>query len=225
LRAVTSVDGQSVSLDPALSGASPQELRARLLTLAAERPATVGQASAAREEAAKILRDQRFQKSPIPASIGLTTDNGGGFLSGVPVAVWVAVGVVVLALAALLASRTLRRLEPAARPPSGSDPGSPALDPAALDREADAAESRGAFSEAVRLRFRAGLLGLGDRRAIDLRPSLRTAEVSRKLRSPEFDSLAATFERVAYGGLPAGSTDAAAARDGWRRVLSGVGGR
>ena len=50
-------------------------------------------------------------------------------------------------------------------------------DPAVLEREADDAERRGDLERAVRLRFRAGLLRLGDRGAIEYRPSLTTSEV------------------------------------------------
>ncbi len=96
----------------------------------------------------------------------------------------------------------------------------PGEDPSALEQEAQAAEARGAFEHAVRLRFRAGLLRLGSRAAIEYRPSLLTAEVASRLHSPQFDSLAESFERIAYGGAGARSDDADAAREGWRSVLS-----
>jgi hypothetical protein len=44
--------------------------------------------------------------------------------------------------------------------------------------------------------------------------------VARRLKSPQFDSLATNFERVAYGGVPASREDSDAAREGWRSVLS-----
>ena len=56
-------------------------------------------------------------------------------------------------------------------------------DPDALEREADAAERDGDLDRAVRLRFRAGLLRLGDRGAIHYRPSVTTGEVRRTLDS------------------------------------------
>ena len=48
----------------------------------------------------------------------------------------------------------------------------------------------------------------------------RTAEVSRKLHSEDFDALARTFERVAYGGEDAAAGDVAASREGWKRVVT-----
>jgi hypothetical protein len=103
--------------------------------------------------------------------------------------------------------------------------GSPAQaeDPAVLERGAEEAEARYAFAEAVRLRFRAGLLRLGARSAIEYRPSLLTADVARRLQSPEFDRLADTFERVTYGRATAEGADAAEARDGWRKILAHTG--
>ena len=92
-------------------------------------------------------------------------------------------------------------------------------DPAALEREADEAERAGDLERAVRLRFRAGLLRLGDRGAIEYRPSLTTSEVHARLGSETFDHLAETFNEVAYGGHPAEPPDVAAARTGWPRVV------
>jgi hypothetical protein len=72
----------------------------------------------------------------------------------------------------------------------------------------------------VRLRFRAGLLRLGDRGAIRYRPSVTTGEVRRVLGSETFDELARTFEAVAYGGRPASNPDVDTARREWPRVVS-----
>jgi hypothetical protein len=88
-----------------------------------------------------------------------------------------------------------------------------------LERAAAAAERAGDFERAVRLRFRAGLLRLGDRGAIDYRPSLTTSEVRTLLGSETFEQLASTFEHVAYGGRPAGPPEAADARAEWPRVV------
>ena len=78
---------------------------------------------------------------------------------------------------------------------------------ARLERLADEAEAAGAFEQALRLRFRAGLLRLDDGGAIDYRPSISTREVSRKLRSEDFDALATTFDDVVYGGRAAEDAD------------------
>ena len=92
-------------------------------------------------------------------------------------------------------------------------------DPAELELAAAVAEQAGDFERAVRLRFRAGLLRLGRRGAIEYRPSVTTAEVRRELESERFERLAGTFEHVAYGGRPATPPDADEARANWPHVL------
>ena len=87
---------------------------------------------------------------------------------------------------------------------------------------ADAAERAGRLDAAVRLRFRAGLLRLGDRGAIRYRPSVTTNEVRRVLGSETFDELARTFDAIAYGGRDAEPPDVDAARREWPRVVAGA---
>lgn len=99
------------------------------------------------------------------------------------------------------------------------------LDPARLEREADAAERRGDLDGALRLRFRAGLLRLDRAGAIRFRPSITTGQVARRLRLPAFDDLAVTFDAVAYGGRHASASDVSAARAAWPRVLDQAGDR
>jgi hypothetical protein len=96
-------------------------------------------------------------------------------------------------------------------------------DPDVLEREADAAERAGDLERALRLRFRAGLLRLGQRGAIQYRSSVTTGEVRRTLRSEQFDDLARTFERVTYGGQEALPPDVETARRDWPRVLETAG--
>ena len=100
---------------------------------------------------------------------------------------------------------------------------SPIEDPAELERAADAAERAGQLDVAVRLRFRAGLLRLGDRGAIRYRPSVTTNEVRRVLGSETFDELARTFDEVTYGGRAAKPPDVDSARREWPRVVAGAG--
>jgi hypothetical protein len=97
--------------------------------------------------------------------------------------------------------------------------GSPHEDARALERRADAAEAAGDLETALRLRFRAGLLRLDERGAIEFRPSISTHEVRRALRSEDFDSLAATFDDVVYGGRPPAADDLSSARERWPRVV------
>ena len=92
-------------------------------------------------------------------------------------------------------------------------------DPRALERRADAAEAAGDLEAALRLRFRAGLLRLDERGAIEFRPSISTYEVRRTLHSDDFDALATTFDDVVYGGRPPETDDLAAARERWPSVI------
>ena len=126
----------------------------------------------------------------------------------------------VAALAAWFATRIRRRA--AIRATSGASPRVAAAvdeDAAALERAADEAERAGDLERAVRLRFRAGLLRLGDRGAIRYRPSVTTGEVRRALASARFDDLAGTFEAVTYGGQVADPPAVESSRREWPRVL------
>lgn len=94
-----------------------------------------------------------------------------------------------------------------------------------LETEAERAEGEGRLEDAVRLRFRAGLLRLGDAGAIRYSDSISTAAVRSRVESPDFDVVAGTFDRVHYGKLAADQADVAEARERWSRVLASVEGR
>jgi hypothetical protein len=228
LRSVDRVDGRSVQIAQALNTGSTADLQARLAALASESagPAAPVSAAAAQQSAATILAGARYGGAPLPDPVGSGLNKLASAIGrlasgtpGGPVVFWAIAGAFVLALAALGARRMIRRLDPRTQA-HALLPSEPAgEDAASLERAAQAAEGSGAFGDAVRLRFRAGLLSLSSRKAIDYRPSLLTTEVARRLHSPQFDSLTATFERIAYGGAPAEAADAAAAREGWGAVL------
>jgi hypothetical protein len=94
------------------------------------------------------------------------------------------------------------------------------VDPEELENDADAAASRGDHSEAVRLRFRAGLLRLDESGRIKYRPGLTGAEIEDLLQSPVFDTLARRFDEIVYGRQPASSDDYTEAVAGWRSLLA-----
>ncbi|MDQ6778885.1 MAG: hypothetical protein M3071_22280 [Actinomycetota bacterium] len=228
LRAVDLVQGQPESLAQALGHASPAELRGRLRVLAAEGSAQAPTPGQAQRAAASILSEGRFAGpavarplSPVQSLIDYLSSG----VPGGPVLFWGALGAIVLVTAGVGASRMLGRLQAPSHAYRAAGPLGAENDPESMERAASAAESAGAFGEAVRLRFRAGLVSLGLRAAINYRPSLRTGEVARSLRSPEFDELTRTFERVAYGGATATASDAADAREGWAQVLASLTGR
>jgi hypothetical protein len=230
LRTVTAVDGRPAALGELLGPGTTAQLRLRALALARDGGGAVTQppvpAARAQAAAAEILRGARYGRPTVSDPLVNALGKLGTWLAtlaagtpGGPVAFWALAAAAVLALAVYGARRALRRLEPdASAATAGAARG--AEDPAALERDAGSAEERGAFGEAVRLRFRAGLLRLGARSTIEYRPSLLTAEVARSLHSPQFDSLNDTFERIAYGGAAARPGDAEASRNGWAAVLS-----
>jgi hypothetical protein len=231
LRTVDSVDGRAVAVGAALRGARGRVLAARLRLLArgaGERPG-----GDPRAEARDVLSERRFHRAGVPGPFHGVLERIGRWLRKLPrivnpiddvipgprAVVWILLSVLVAGAAAWVARRTLtRRVRGAAAAAVAGAPD--AEDPRALERRADTAEAAGELEAALRLRFRAGLLRLGSRGAIEFRPSISTHEVRRALRSSDFDSLAATFDDVVYGGRAAAPDDVGAARERWPRVIS-----
>lgn len=189
----------------------------------------------AQRVASDILASRRFRSSPTPRPfrkpLSWLGDRVAGVgrwfarvLSHVPGEVLFALGIAAVAIALLLIVRKVRanRGRPDLRARTDRIDDDDAEDPAELERAADAAERSGRFDAAVRLRFRAGLLRLGDRGAISYRPSVTTNEVRRVLGSGTFEELARTFEAIAYGGRDAEPPDVDAARREWPRVVAGA---
>ncbi len=228
LRAVNAVDGQPAHVAAALDVSDPNALGARLRALAAagQSAGTMPDPGQAQAAAAAVLHQRQYSGAPLPDPIGTGLRKVGHFIGklaakapGGPVVFWLIVAVILLAGATLGARRMMRRLDQAARTARRDDK-RPAEDPSALERAADAAEARHAFDEAIRLRFQAGLLMLGERGRLAYRPSLLTGEARRELHSEAFDALAARFEQVAYAHVPADERQAADTREGWRTVLA-----
>lgn len=236
LRAVDSVDGRPAGVRLALRGVSGDALEARLRSLAdrraARRPAPAAPAAAA--AAREILAERRFRPVAVPRPfreplqrIGSAVDRVLDWLDrvlpGGRGVIWGALALLVVVLASVVAARVARQRE---RGGGGRGAGAAAVPGAladtavALERRAEEAERGGALGDAVRLRFRAGLLRLDEAGVLRLRPSLTSSEAGRRLRSPAFDALARDFDEIAYGGRPPAEPDVAAAREGWPRVLS-----
>jgi hypothetical protein len=197
-------------------------------------------ADAARRAAAGILRESRFHNPNVPrplhgvlhdlgdlmSTIGRAVTNAvdgvGSVFPGGTVAVWILLGVALLAAIGFLARRYSRRellresrRGAAARRADGRERA------ANLEREAARAEQDGRFEEAVRLRFRAGLARLAEDGAIRTARSTPNAQLSRMLHSPDFDALAHRFDEIAYGASPADADDADDARRRWGEVVTG----
>ncbi len=103
---------------------------------------------------------------------------------------------------------------------TGSSVDGVALDPEALEREAELAAASGDLARAVRLRFRAGLIRLDrDSHAITYHDGIGNAEVRRVVRDETFDSLADTFDEITYGEAAAQPDDDQRARRSWPTVV------
>ena len=187
----------------------------------------------ARQVARDILDSRRFRSSPTPRPLRKPLSWLGDRVAGVarwfarvfshiPGELLFALGVAAVVIALVLIVRMVRthRGRPDMRARTNQIEEGDAEDPTELERAADAAERSGQFDVAVRLRFRAGLLRLGDRGAISYRPSVTTNEVRRVLGSETFEELARTFEAIAYGGRDAEPPDVDAARREWPRVVA-----
>jgi hypothetical protein len=141
------------------------------------------------------------------------------FTPGGEVAVWAVVAALVLLACGVLASMGARR---SLADPAGAVSGAAAtsqLSARDLEREAAAAERLGLHADALRLRFRAGLMLLAERDLVRIAPTMPNAEVSRALRSERFDRLARRFDEIAYGGHQAVAEDVDVARREWRELL------
>lgn len=185
-------------------------------------------AAEARRQAREILAEGRFQEGhhgsgPLHAllqQIGEWVHSLDRAIPGGTIPGWLLVALLVALVTAAAGSFVLPRRGapgPAAAPPGPSP--APAPGAGELERRAAQAERDGDLDTAVRLLFQAGLLRLHEARAIELRPSLTSGEVARRLRSPRFDALAGTHDAVAYGGRTAVVDDAARAREDWPVVV------
>lgn len=93
-----------------------------------------------------------------------------------------------------------------------------------LEDLANAAEAAGRFEDALRLRFRAGLMRLDDLDVIAYDPAMATGAVRSAVAMAEFDTVASQFERVAYSDYAPQQTDVTSHQQGWQTVLGELGG-
>jgi hypothetical protein len=231
LRDVDRVDGRPYDLGASIADADREEAAARLRVLAGEEPAAgVPDAATARRAARDVLDDPDFRPSRLPRPLRGAISWLGDQIERVlgPVAeripgarstVWVVLGLLVLAITALVVARLAARRSQVAVEETQRRRRANRENPAELERRAAEAEGAGEFEAAVRLRFRAGLLRLDELGALPYRASLTTGQVARRLRLRSFEPVGASFDAIVYGGAPARPADAARAKDGWARVL------
>lgn len=188
---------------------------------------------AARQAAHRILSEPQFRQPPesivdrvrhwIGQQLAKALDAA---LAGHLTILGAALLIVVVALTVWLVVRTLRQAgDPAARRVVVSPVRRAPEDWLA---EADAAERRGAWREALRARYRALIADLARRGLVDEVPGRTTGEyrteVARTLPLAAADFSGATdlFELTVYGDEPAGPDDAARVRQLAERVVAGA---
>jgi hypothetical protein len=196
-----------------------------------------GPAALARRQAQAILAESRFHVAPIPRplhgvlhAIGALLESPlnaleelvSGLASGTPggsFTIWAVLAALVLALSTLLSARGARRALGELGGQRASRQGESPLTAADLEREALAAEGAGRHGDAVRWRFRAGLMRLSEDELVADAPSMVNAQVSRALHSQRFDTLARRFDEIAYGGRAAAEEDVERSRREWSELL------
>jgi hypothetical protein len=234
LRRVDSVAGTPVDVARLLDDTEGEALDARLRVLSEAAGSNApGSAASARRQAREILAANRFEErrrlrplreplewlrdrlrsafEPIVSRIAPHVPGGRS-------TVWVVLAALVVAAAAALAARAVRGRATDAAQRARAELAGP-VDPRRLEREAEEAERRGDLERALRLRFRAGLVRLQRAEAIPARDSLTSGEVARRLRSADFDRVAATFDEVVYGRRRPEPADVESSRISWSRVL------
>lgn len=235
LRDVDRVDGEPVDLERLLTGVDGATLDGRLRALAQPIAEPRAPAARVRADAQATLAEPRFQPPDVPRPFRGALETIGGWIEPIVArigavvgavgrtgpGVWVPIAAAVLVAMAVIASRMIARRRTGRDAASGGAGAGRRIaeDPRELERAAEHAERRGERAEALRLRFRAGLLRLDAAGAISLRPSLPTGEVARALHSRGFDRLASDFDAVAYGGRRAEAPALDAARSQWPRVV------
>ncbi len=186
----------------------------------------------ARAEAERILSEERFHETELPRPlqgvldwIGERLRPIGDFLDrvvpGNDNVVWLLLAAIVLLLAVLVATQLVRRRGPGAERRSARAQGiESALDATALEADADAAELAGELERALRLRFRAGVLRLAERRQLDDPSSITTGALVRRFGSDAFVAGARSFDEGVYGRRRPTPEDARRVREAWETVLA-----
>jgi len=230
LRTVDAVDGRRVDLGLALAGATGSELDRRLAVLGGAAGRGAGTSQQAREAARGVLAERRFRRHEAPRPfrglLAYLSDHVVGPIAealGGRGILWLVLAGIVLAASAAVASRLVGRSAAATVRETSRGPRGDRLDPRRLEREADEAERKGELERAIRLRFRAGLLRLDRAHAIELREPVTTGALARRLRSGDFDRVAASFDEIVYGRRAPQPPDLELSREGWRTVLATAG--
>jgi hypothetical protein len=200
----------------------------------------IGSPEAARRAAESILAEGRFHQSPVPhplhgvlvwvgrllsdplGALGRAVTRIGDWLPGGVAGAW-AIGALVLVTAVSLLARRRARTKLGGELQLGGR--AKGFGPAELERAAAVAERAARWEEAVRLRFRAGVLRLGERLELTSTDTTPNQAIGELVHSARFDALAARFDEVAYGGQEATAADADRQRREWSELLVEAGKR
>jgi hypothetical protein len=187
-------------------------------------------ADQAREQAQEILSERRFHETELPRPLQgplewlgdrlRTIGDALDALPGPPALARILLAALVLAAALAVGLRLIRARAPGVSRRAGASSDGRPPDPAELERGADAAERAGDLERALRLRFRAGVLRLAERRLVDDPASVTTGRLVRRLRSDDFARGARAFDEVVYGRRAPTAEDVRLAREGWQAVLA-----
>jgi hypothetical protein len=190
----------------------------------------------AREEARRILAEDRFHETELPRPLRRPLEWLGDRLEpvgdlverileplpGETSLIWLVLAAAAFLLAVWIATRlVLRHGPPAQRLHGGARADEEeSADAATLERLADAAERTGDLERAVRLRFRAGILRLVERRELHDPEIVTTGSLVRRHRSESFSAGARAFDEVVYGRRAPTPEDVRKVREGWQAVLA-----
>jgi hypothetical protein len=203
----------------------------------------LGSPAAAHRAAMAILAEGRFHQPPVPDplhgvvawvgnavldpfnAIGRLVSHLGRDFPGGVAGVWAVGGALLMFAVWLLFVRRARFQLGQALDLDSTLAGVRRQTPAELERQAAIAERAQHWDDAVRLRFRAGILRLGEELELTSTETVPNHMIGRLLRSRRFDSLAERFDDVAYGGGAATAADAEQQRSEWPELLNEAGRR
>lgn len=232
LRSINEVEGVAVDMQTLLDAAEPA-LDRRLQTLGdlvdsdGLDPASLGEQVG--DTARTVLEQSKYEiggeglldrlGSLLLAWLNRFLDWLTASLGGPTNAALVAIGIVVLVGIAAFTFLARRRSAVLERELSLERLIAEGGDPKHYEDAAADAAAAGAFDEALRYRFLAGLLRLDLVGRITFRPGLTTGEIADRLGDPQFDHLMDTFNDVAYGGRHADAGTYADAVETWHDLL------
>ena len=238
LRRITEVDGRPADLHSATADLGAHR-RARLRALAAAFHGAGGGVAApraqdARAQAKRVLDADKFHEQKLPKPfkgalewladrlrpIGKAFEPLGDLLDAVPGGGYILLALLAAGLGWLV--WWLAQLRSNATVSERSSSWSlvdPTLDPAELERQADAARAAGDYSRSLRLYHEAGIVRMARADRIVVRPATTARDVAQQVSEASLDELTTTFEQVVYGGREATESECERSRRGWLELV------